>query len=135
MLDKKEKEERTAVKGTRKVYLSSRCGVHQFCELIDNLCDGKKRAIEEIGFGALLHLKKHKLKLNLLEQEHTDTFCFWTFCFVVLRLTAFAALSILLLNIAINMCCSFCFHYVWVSHIPIFCFHRARLVLVTEFLK
>ncbi|CAI0391202.1 unnamed protein product, partial [Linum tenue] len=51
----------------KKVYLSSRCGVHQFCELIDSLCDGKKRAIEEIGFGALLHLKKHKLKLNLLE--------------------------------------------------------------------
>ncbi|CAI0403772.1 unnamed protein product [Linum tenue] len=51
-----------------KVYLSSRCGVQEFSGLIDSLSDDKKHVIEDMGFGGLLHLKKHKLKLKLCEE-------------------------------------------------------------------
>ncbi|CAI0418009.1 unnamed protein product, partial [Linum tenue] len=51
-----------------KVYLSSRCGVQEFSGLIDSLSDDKKHLIEDMGFGGLLHLKKHKLKLKLCEE-------------------------------------------------------------------
>ncbi|CAL1404232.1 unnamed protein product [Linum trigynum] len=55
-------------KQTRKkmVYLSSRCGVQEFCGLVESLSDDKK-VILDMGFGRLLHLKKHKLKMQLLE--------------------------------------------------------------------
>ncbi|CAL1355085.1 unnamed protein product [Linum trigynum] len=56
-------------KQTRKkmVYLSSRCGVQEFSGLVESLSDDKKKVILDMGFGGLLHLKRHKLKMQLLE--------------------------------------------------------------------
>ncbi|CAN1128103.1 hypothetical protein LINPERPRIM_LOCUS29988, partial [Linum perenne] len=49
------------------VYLTSRCGVDQFCDLIGSFCDAKKKVIEEMGFGELLKMKKQKLKMQLIK--------------------------------------------------------------------